>query len=59
MFYNLLSALIFASFAFFLGTAHYPIYFWPLMRTKEYKLEQAINRAGIVQADVQSPGLKV
>ncbi|XP_043820998.1 small integral membrane protein 20-like [Dromiciops gliroides] len=59
MAWNLRTVMIFSDFATLLGAAFYPIYFWPLMRTKEYKLEQAINRAGIVQADVQPPGLKV
>ena len=39
--------------------AFYPIYFRPLMRLEEYQKEQAVNRAGIVQEDVQPPGLKV
>ncbi|XP_074052160.1 small integral membrane protein 20-like [Macrotis lagotis] len=56
---KLRTAMIFCGFAFLLAAAFYPIYFQPLMRTEEYKLEQAINRAGIIQADVQPPGLKV
>ncbi|KAB0373571.1 hypothetical protein FD755_015230 [Muntiacus reevesi] len=34
-------------------------YLQSLMRLEEYEKEQAINRAGIVQEDVQPPGLKV
>uniref|UniRef100_A0A7N4V5I6 Small integral membrane protein 20 n=2 Tax=Sarcophilus harrisii TaxID=9305 RepID=A0A7N4V5I6_SARHA len=56
---NLRTAMIFGGFAVILGAVFYPIYFRPLMKTEEYKLEQSINRAGIVQADVQPPGLKV
>ncbi|XP_006866365.1 PREDICTED: small integral membrane protein 20 [Chrysochloris asiatica] len=56
---NLRSALIFGGFISLLGAAFYPIYFRPLMLPEEYKKEQAVNRAGIVQADVQPPGLKV
>ena len=55
---NLCTALIFGGFISLIGTAFYPIYSWSLMRL-EYKKEQAINRAGIVQEAVQSPGLKV
>ena len=56
---NLRTALIFGGFISLIGAAFYPIYFRPLMRLEEYKKEQAINRAGIVQEDVQPPGLKV
>ncbi|XP_030678984.1 small integral membrane protein 20 [Nomascus leucogenys] len=56
---SLRTALIFGSFISLIGAAFYPIYFRPLMRLEEYKKEQAINRAGIVQEDVQPPGLKV
>ncbi|KAM7239012.1 hypothetical protein CapIbe_010532 [Capra ibex] len=68
---NLHTALIFGSFIFLIGVAFYPIYSRPLLRLEEYSLtklpgfhhtpwkEQAINRAGIVQEDVQPPGLKV
>ncbi|XP_036275026.1 small integral membrane protein 20 [Pipistrellus kuhlii] len=53
---NLRTALIFGGFISLVGAAFYPIYFRPLMRLEEYKKEQAINRAGIVQEDVQPPG---
>ncbi|XP_059529958.1 small integral membrane protein 20 isoform X1 [Myotis daubentonii] len=53
---NLRTALIFGGFISLIGAAFYPIYFRPLMRPEEYKKEQAINRAGIVQEDVQPPG---
>ena len=56
---NLRTALIFGGFISLIGAAFYPIYFRPLMQLEEYKKEQAINRAGIVQEDVQPPGLKV
>ncbi|XP_012593122.2 small integral membrane protein 20 [Microcebus murinus] len=56
---NLRTALIFGGFASLIAAAFYPIYFRPLMRLEEYQQEQAINRAGIVQEDVQPPGLKV
>uniref|UniRef100_A0A5F7ZCK0 Uncharacterized protein n=1 Tax=Macaca mulatta TaxID=9544 RepID=A0A5F7ZCK0_MACMU len=53
---NLRTALIFGSFISLIGAAFYPIYFRPLMRLEDYRREQAINRAGIVQEDVQPPG---
>lgn len=56
---NLRTALIFGGFISLVGAAFYPIYFRPLMRLEEYQKEQAVNRAGIVQEDVQPPGLKV
>ncbi|XP_012519651.1 PREDICTED: small integral membrane protein 20 [Propithecus coquereli] len=56
---NLRTALIFGGFVSLIAAAFYPIYFRPLMRLEEYQKEQAINRAGIVQEDVQPPGLKV
>uniref|UniRef100_A0ABI7WCZ3 Small integral membrane protein 20 n=3 Tax=Felinae TaxID=338152 RepID=A0ABI7WCZ3_FELCA len=56
---NLRTALIFGGFISLIGAAFYPIYFRPLMRLEEYQKEQAINRAGIVQEDVQPPGLRV
>ncbi|KAM9697292.1 small integral membrane protein 20-like [Dama dama] len=56
---SLRTALIFGGFNSLIGAAFYPIYFRSLMRLEECKKEQAINRAGIVQEDVQPPGLKV
>ncbi|XP_028902607.1 small integral membrane protein 20 [Ornithorhynchus anatinus] len=56
---QLRTALIFGGFVSLLGAVFYPIYFRPLSRLEDYRKEQAINRAGIVQADVQPPGLKV
>lgn len=56
---NLRTVLIFGGFIGAVGAAFYPIYFRPLMLPEEYKKEQAINRAGIIQEDVQPPGLKV
>uniref|UniRef100_A0A8C6E6M0 Small integral membrane protein 20 n=1 Tax=Moschus moschiferus TaxID=68415 RepID=A0A8C6E6M0_MOSMO len=59
---NLRTALIFGGFISLIGAAFYPIYLRPLMRLEECsdpEKEQAINRAGIVQEDVQPPGLKV
>ncbi|KAJ7425359.1 hypothetical protein WISP_23863 [Willisornis vidua] len=46
---------IFAAFAAVVGAAFYPIYLRPLLLPEEYKKEQSINRAGIVQEDIQ-PG---
>ncbi|XP_048220053.1 small integral membrane protein 20 isoform X2 [Perognathus longimembris pacificus] len=56
---NLRTVLIFGGFVSLVGAAFYPIYFRPLMRVEEYQKEQSINRAGIIQENVQPPGLKV
>ncbi|KAB0358320.1 hypothetical protein FD754_002476 [Muntiacus muntjak] len=56
---NLRTALIFSGFISLIGAAFYPIYFRSLMWLEEYKKEQAVNRAGIVQEGMQPPGLKV
>ncbi|CAD7675820.1 unnamed protein product [Nyctereutes procyonoides] len=56
---NLRTALIFGGFISLVGAAFYPIYFRPLLLPEEYQKEQAVNRAGIIQEDVQPPGLKV
>ncbi|XP_054996635.1 small integral membrane protein 20 [Sorex araneus] len=56
---NLRTALIFGGFVTVIGAAFYPIYFRPLMLPEEYQKEQAVNRAGIIQENVQPPGLKV
>ncbi|XP_053441221.1 small integral membrane protein 20-like [Nycticebus coucang] len=56
---NLRTALIFGGFVFRIGAAFYPIYFRPRMKLEEYQKEQAINWAGIIQEDVQPPGLKL
>ncbi|XP_005415500.2 small integral membrane protein 20 [Geospiza fortis] len=48
-----------SSFVAMVGAAFYPIYFRPLLLPEEYKNEQSINRAGIVQEDIQPAGLKV
>ncbi|XP_010589789.3 small integral membrane protein 20 [Loxodonta africana] len=53
------TVLIFGGFVSLIGAAFYPIYFRPLMRLEEYQKEQAINRADIIQEEVQPPGLKV
>ncbi|XP_056346904.1 small integral membrane protein 20 isoform X2 [Oenanthe melanoleuca] len=50
---------IFGAFVAVVGAAFYPIYFRPLLLPEEYKKEQAMNRAGIVQEDIQPAGLKV
>ncbi|XP_037991415.1 small integral membrane protein 20 [Motacilla alba alba] len=50
---------IFGAFVAVVGAAFYPIYFRPLLLPEEYKNEQSINRAGIVQEDIQPAGLKV
>ncbi|XP_073198451.1 small integral membrane protein 20 isoform X2 [Lepidochelys kempii] len=48
--------LIFGGFAAVVGAAFYPIYFRPLLQVEQYRKEQATNRSGIVQEDVQPPG---
>uniref|UniRef100_A0A8D0DJG1 Small integral membrane protein 20 n=1 Tax=Salvator merianae TaxID=96440 RepID=A0A8D0DJG1_SALMN len=53
------SLLIFGGFFALLGTAFYPIYFRPLMNIDKYKKEQSINRADVIQEEVQPTGLKV
>ncbi|XP_061849375.1 small integral membrane protein 20 [Colius striatus] len=50
---------IFGAFVAVVGAAFYPIYFRPLLMPDAYKKEQIINRAGIVQEDIQPAGLKV
>ncbi|XP_063257804.1 small integral membrane protein 20 isoform X2 [Prinia subflava] len=50
---------IFSAFVAVVGAAFYPIYFRPLLLPEEYKKEQSINRAGIVQESIQPAGLKV
>ncbi|XP_039555012.1 small integral membrane protein 20 [Passer montanus] len=50
---------IFGAFVAMVGAAFYPIYFRPLLLPEEYKNKQSINRAGIVQEDIQPAGLKV
>ncbi|KAM9661297.1 small integral membrane protein 20 isoform X2 [Harpia harpyja] len=59
---------IFGGFVAVVGAAFYPIYFRPLLLPEEYIMsflfcfpekEQSINRAGIVQEDIQPAGLKV
>ncbi|RMC14263.1 hypothetical protein DUI87_09354 [Hirundo rustica rustica] len=47
---------IFSAFVAVVGAAFYPIYFRPLLLPEEYKKEQIINRAGVVQEDIQPPG---
>ncbi|NXG46722.1 SIM20 protein, partial [Psilopogon haemacephalus] len=47
---------IFGGFAVVVAAAFYPIYFRPLLLPEEYKKEQRINRAGIVQEDIQPAG---
>ncbi|CAI9154858.1 unnamed protein product [Rangifer tarandus platyrhynchus] len=53
---NLRTALVFRGVISLTGAACYPIYFGPLMRLGEYKKEEAVRRAGIVQEAVQPPG---
>ncbi|NXH47878.1 SIM20 protein, partial [Dicaeum eximium] len=48
---------IFGAFVAVVGAAFYPIYFRPLLLPEEYKNEQSINRAGIVQEDIQPVGM--
>ncbi|KAM6346695.1 small integral membrane protein 20 isoform 1-T3 [Podargus strigoides] len=44
---------IFGGFVAVVGAALYPIFFRPLLLPEQYKKEQSINRAGIVQEDIQ------
>ncbi|XP_057261585.1 small integral membrane protein 20 isoform X4 [Pezoporus wallicus] len=44
---------IFGGFVAVVAAAFYPIYFRPLLMPEEYKKEQSINRAGVVQEDIQ------
>ncbi|OXB63161.1 hypothetical protein ASZ78_001040 [Callipepla squamata] len=46
---------VFGGFVAVVGAAFYPIYFRPLLLPDEYKREQSINRAGIVQENIQPP----
>ncbi|XP_065453086.1 small integral membrane protein 20 isoform X1 [Chrysemys picta bellii] len=48
--------LIFGGFVAVVGAAFYPIYFRPLLQVEQYRKDQATNRSGIVQEDVQPPG---
>uniref|UniRef100_A0A8C6JUS9 Uncharacterized protein n=2 Tax=Melopsittacus undulatus TaxID=13146 RepID=A0A8C6JUS9_MELUD len=50
---------IFGGFVALVAAAFYPIYFRPLLMPEEYKKEQSVNRAGVVQEDIQPAGLKV
>uniref|UniRef100_A0A672V143 Small integral membrane protein 20 n=2 Tax=Strigops habroptila TaxID=2489341 RepID=A0A672V143_STRHB len=50
---------VFGGFVAVVAAAFYPIYFRPLLMPEEYKKEQSVNRAGIVQEDIQPAGLKV
>ncbi|XP_030420099.1 small integral membrane protein 20 isoform X4 [Gopherus evgoodei] len=47
--------LIFGGFAAVVGAAFYPIYFRPLLQVEQYRKDQATNRSGVVQEDVQPP----
>ncbi|XP_066488520.1 small integral membrane protein 20 [Tiliqua scincoides] len=51
--------LVFGGFIAVVTATFYPIYFRPLMHLEEYRKEQTINQAGIIQEDVQPAGLKV
>ncbi|XP_029112284.1 small integral membrane protein 20 [Scleropages formosus] len=51
--------LIFGGFVAAVAAAFYPIFFYPLSHTEEYKKIQSVNRAGINQADVQPAGVKI
>nr|XP_033804035.1 small integral membrane protein 20 isoform X4 [Geotrypetes seraphini] len=56
---NLRGILIFGGFSVAIAAAFYPIFFHPMMHIEEYKKEQTENRSGIIQENVQPPGLKV
>ncbi|XP_063778171.1 small integral membrane protein 20 [Pseudophryne corroboree] len=51
--------LIFGGFVAAVAAAFYPIYYHPLEHIEDYKKEQTVNRAGVIQENVQPPGLKV
>ncbi|XP_044139939.1 small integral membrane protein 20-like [Bufo gargarizans] len=51
--------LIFGGFMAAVAAALYPIYYHPMAHIEQYKKEQVVNRAGVIQDDVQPPGLKV
>ncbi|XP_069781128.1 small integral membrane protein 20 [Narcine bancroftii] len=56
---NLRMMLVFGGFVAAVGAAFYPIYFRPLMYTREYQQDQKVNRAGINQEEIQPGGMKV
>ncbi|KAG8537815.1 hypothetical protein GDO81_023793 [Engystomops pustulosus] len=49
--------MIFGGFSAVVAAALYPIYYHPMTHIDQYKKEQAVNRAGVVQEDVQPPGI--
>ncbi|KAM5192711.1 small integral membrane protein 20 [Mantella aurantiaca] len=51
--------LIFGGFIAAVAAAMYPIFYHPMTHVDQYKKEQVVNRAGVVQEDVQPAGLKV
>ncbi|CAL8241599.1 unnamed protein product [Merluccius merluccius] len=51
--------LIFGGFVTAVAAAFYPIFFYPLAHTDDYKQVQKMNRDGINQAAVQPVGVKV
>ncbi|KAJ3585770.1 hypothetical protein NHX12_014488 [Muraenolepis orangiensis] len=51
--------LIFGGFVTAVAAAFYPIYYYPLVHTEDYKQVQKANRDGINQADIQPVGVKV
>ncbi|XP_075050853.1 small integral membrane protein 20 [Mixophyes fleayi] len=51
--------LVFWGFIAAVAAAFYPIYYHPMEHIDDYKKEQGINRAGVIQEDVQPTGLKV
>ncbi|XP_069832581.1 small integral membrane protein 20 [Dendropsophus ebraccatus] len=51
--------LIFGGFMAAVAAALYPIYYHPMAHIDDYKMEQAVNRAGVIQENVQPTGLKV
>ncbi|XP_069487952.1 small integral membrane protein 20 isoform X1 [Ambystoma mexicanum] len=51
--------LIFGGFITAVAAAFYPIFFHPLMHIEEYKKDQGVNRAEIIQENVQPTGLKI
>ncbi|XP_034020341.1 small integral membrane protein 20 [Thalassophryne amazonica] len=53
------TVLIFGGFVAVVAATFYPIFYYPLTHTEDYRQIQKVNRAGINQEDVQPVGLKI
>ncbi|XP_063043499.1 small integral membrane protein 20 [Engraulis encrasicolus] len=51
--------LIFGGFITAIAATFYPIFFYPMSHSDEYRQVQRSNRHGINQADVQPVGVKI